>query len=42
MVARSKGFRPESEALVLIGGGETHSELLIGENYHFSNLAKPC
>jgi hypothetical protein len=32
MSLKTKGFSRETEALILIGGGETHSELLDGKN----------
>jgi hypothetical protein len=33
MSLKTKGFSHETEAFILIGGGETHSELLIGVRY---------
>jgi len=30
MLLKTKGFSRETEAFILIGGGETHSELLTG------------
>jgi len=32
MSLKTKGFNPKIEAFCLIGGGETHSELLTGKN----------
>jgi hypothetical protein len=32
MSLKTKGFSRKTEALIGIGGGETHSELLIGIN----------
>jgi len=33
MSLKTKSFSRETEALILVGGGETHSELLIGQEW---------